>query len=55
MCRGGACGQCETAVSSCDGTLEHNDIYLSDEEKASGKKVMICVSRFKGQQLVLQL
>ncbi len=55
MCRGGACGQCETEVSSCDGVLEHNDIYLSDEEKASGKKVMICVSRFKGQQLVLQL
>ncbi|WP_442953859.1 PDR/VanB family oxidoreductase [Pararhizobium sp.] len=55
MCRGGACGQCETQVLSCDGTLEHNDIYLSEEEKASGQKIMICVSRFKGQQLVLQL
>lgn len=55
MCRGGACGQCETAVVSCDGVLQHNDIYLSDEEKAGGKKLMICVSRFKGQQLVLQL
>ena len=50
MCRGGACGQCETAVLSCDGALEHNDIYLSDEEKAAGGKIMICVSRFKGQQ-----
>jgi ferredoxin-NADP reductase len=55
MCRGGACGQCETAVLSDDGELEHNDIYLSDEEKAEGRKIMICVSRFKGQQLVLQL
>jgi len=55
MCRGGACGQCETSVTSCDGALEHNDIYLSDEDKAEGKKIMICVSRFKGQQLDLQL
>lgn len=55
MCRGGACGQCETLVISGDGELEHNDIYLSDAEKAEGKKIMICVSRFKGQQLVLQL
>jgi ferredoxin-NADP reductase len=55
MCRGGACGQCETAVLSDDGELEHNDIYLSDEEKAAGRKIMICVSRFKGQELVLQL
>ena len=48
LCRGGACGQCETAVVSCDGALEHNDHYLSDEEKASGRKIMICVSRFEG-------
>jgi len=55
MCRGGACGQCETAVLSSDGKIEHNDIYLSDEEKAEGRKIMVCVSRFKGQQLDLQL
>jgi dimethylamine monooxygenase subunit B len=55
MCRGGACGQCETAVLSCDGEIQHNDIYLSDEEKAERRKIMVCVSRFKGQQLVLQL
>ena len=55
MCRGGACGQCETAVLSCDGDIEHNDIYLSEDEKAEGRKIMICVSRFKGQQLDLQL
>ncbi len=55
MCRGGACGQCETAVTGCDGTLEHHDIYLSEEEKASGSKIMICVSRFKGNSLSLDL
>nr|WP_299500525.1 PDR/VanB family oxidoreductase [uncultured Rhizobium sp.] len=55
MCRGGACGQCETAVVRSDGTLEHNDIYLTDEEKASGSKIMVCVSRFKGKTLALDL
>ena len=55
LCRGGACGQCETAVLRLDGALEHNDHYLTDAEKASGRKVMICVSRFQGRELVLDL
>ena len=55
LCRGGACGQCETGVISCDGTLEHNDHYLEPEDKASGGKIMICVSRLKGQEIVLDL
>lgn len=54
MCRGGACGECETAVVSFDGTLLHNDHYLSPEERASGTKIMPCVSRFEGTSLVLQ-
>jgi ferredoxin-NADP reductase len=55
LCRGGACGQCETRVISADGELLHNDHYLSDEEKASGAKIMTCVSRLKGRELVLDL
>lgn len=55
LCRGGACGQCETGVISCDGTLEHNDHYLEPEDKASGRKIMICVSRLKGREIVLDL
>jgi ferredoxin-NADP reductase len=55
LCRGGACGQCETSVVSCDGELDHKDHYLTDEEKASGKKIMICMSRLKGRELVLDL
>jgi ferredoxin len=35
LCRGGVCGQCETAVVRCDGMIEHNDHYLSLEEKAA--------------------
>ncbi|WP_454854862.1 PDR/VanB family oxidoreductase [Rhizobium binxianense] len=55
LCRGGACGQCETVVAACEGKLLHNDVYLTDEEKAAGRKVMICVSRFEGNRLSLDL
>jgi ferredoxin-NADP reductase len=53
LCRGGACGQCETDVVRCDGTIEHNDHWLTAEQKASGEKIMPCVSRFRGTTLVL--
>lgn len=55
LCRGGACGHCETAVVSCDGTLSHNDAFLTADERASGGKIMICVSRIAGRELVLDL
>ena len=55
LCRGGACGQCETAVVSCDGELEHNDHFLEPEDKASGRKIMICVSRNEGNSVTLDL
>jgi dimethylamine monooxygenase subunit B len=55
MCRGGACGMCETGVVSCKGTINHNDIYLEPDDKASGKKIMICVSRIKGDSITLDL
>lgn len=55
LCRGGACGQCVTTVVAADGELLHHDHYLSDDEKASGAKIMTCVSRLKGRELVLDL
>jgi len=55
MCRGGACGRCETGVQACDGHIEHHDHWLSDDEHASQTKIMPCVSRFKGETLVLDL
>ena len=55
LCRGGACGQCETGVAACEGRLVHNDVYLTDEEKAAGRKLMICVSRIDGNRLSLNL
>jgi ferredoxin-NADP reductase len=55
LCRGGVCGFCRTDVVSCDGELVHNDHFLSDEEKASGKVIMPCVSRARCRKLVLNL
>ena len=52
-CRGGACGFCKTDV--VEGDIEHRDFYLSDEEKAAGNCIMPCISRCKGDTLVLDL
>jgi dimethylamine monooxygenase subunit B len=55
LCRGGACGQCETGVVSCEGFIEHNDHFLSETEKAQGKKIMICMSRIQSGAITLDL
>ncbi len=53
LCRGGACGQCETQVLRCDGQILHRDHWLTPEDQAAGQKIMPCVSRFEGTTLVL--
>ena len=53
LCRGGACGQCETSVIGYDGKFLHYDHWLDEDEHKSGKKIMPCVSRFEGKTLVL--
>jgi ferredoxin-NADP reductase len=53
LCRGGACGQCETDVLEHDGVFLHKDHWLTDEQRASCGKIMPCVSRFEGRTLVL--
>lgn len=53
LCRGGACGQCETNIISCDGKILHNDHWLDADQIASKTKIMPCVSRFEGKSLVL--
>jgi ferredoxin-NADP reductase len=52
-CLEGVCGTCETPV--VEGTPDHRDSLLSEEEKAAGDYMMICVSRSKSPQLVLDL
>jgi len=55
LCRGGVCGFCRTEVTHLEGELLHNDHFLSEEEKASGKLIMPCVSRARCQRLELDL
>ncbi|MFE9169070.1 PDR/VanB family oxidoreductase [Streptomyces kebangsaanensis] len=52
-CTEGTCGTCETDV--LEGTPDHRDSVLSDEERESGETMMICVSRCRGRRLVLDL
>ena len=53
LCRGGACGECQTEVLELDGEIFHTDDWLSDEDKATNKKIMPCVSRAKCSRLVI--
>lgn len=55
LCRGGACGECLCEVLGADGEIDHRDHFLSSEERRAGEKIMICMSRLKGRELVLDL
>ena len=50
-CEQGVCGTCLTGV--LEGSPDHRDVYLTDEEKAVGDRMTPCVSRCKGPVLVL--
>jgi tetrachlorobenzoquinone reductase len=52
-CLDGICGTCETAVLA--GEPDHRDSILSDDEQQAGDTMMICVSRCRGERLVLDL
>jgi vanillate O-demethylase ferredoxin subunit len=52
-CQRGECGVC--AVPVIEGEIDHRDYVLSESEKREGKLIQVCVSRCKGQRLVLDL
>ncbi|WP_392960585.1 PDR/VanB family oxidoreductase [Streptomyces sp. LN245] len=52
-CTEGTCGTCETEV--LEGTPDHRDSVLTDEEREAGGTMLICVSRCLGGRLVLDL
>ncbi|WP_440997243.1 PDR/VanB family oxidoreductase [Arhodomonas sp. SL1] len=52
-CERGECGVCSTEV--IEGEVDHRDYYLSDDEKASNSVMQICISRARGDRLVLDL
>ncbi|WP_369264072.1 2Fe-2S iron-sulfur cluster-binding protein [Streptomyces sp. R35] len=52
-CTEGTCGTCETDV--LEGTPDHRDSVLTEEEREAGETMLICVSRCLGKRLVLDL
>ncbi|MFJ8806783.1 PDR/VanB family oxidoreductase [Streptomyces sp. NPDC102490] len=52
-CAEGTCGTCETEV--VEGEPDHRDSVLTEEERAAGETMLICVSRCRGRRLVLDL
>ena len=52
-CQEGICGTCETGVLA--GEIDHRDSLLSEDERAAMDTMMICVSRCRGQRLVLDI
>ncbi len=52
-CTEGTCGTCETDV--LEGEPDHRDSLLTEEERACGETMLICVSRCRGRRLVLDL
>lgn len=52
-CAEGVCGTCETRV--LEGEIVHRDSLLTDEDKEEGIYMMPCVSRCKGDRLVLDI
>lgn len=52
-CEQGVCGTCLTAVT--EGTPDHRDMYLTDEEKAANDQFTPCCSRSLTGRLVLDL
>jgi vanillate O-demethylase ferredoxin subunit len=52
-CTEGVCGTCETRV--IEGVPDHRDLFLSREEQATNKTMMICCSGSKSGTLVLDL
>lgn len=52
-CEQGVCGTCLCTV--LDGTPDHRDVFLTDEEKADNDQILLCCSRAKSDTLVLDI
>lgn len=52
-CEQGVCGTCLTGV--LEGTPDHKDVFLTEDERRAGDKMALCVSRARSRGLVLDL
>lgn len=53
LCRQGVCGECVVPVRS--GAVEHRDLVLSDAERAAGDRMVSCVSRGSGTDVLIEV
>jgi hypothetical protein len=49
----GECGLCAVDILGLDGEVDHRDVFLSDEEKRSIRRICTCVSRVVGGGVVI--
>ncbi|MDP8919960.1 MAG: PDR/VanB family oxidoreductase [Pseudomonadota bacterium] len=52
-CRRGECGLCALYILDVSGTVDHRDVFFSDEEKAENRKLCTCVSRVAGGEITI--
>lgn len=55
MCRVGHCGRCCVGAHPGRGQLIHNDQTLTEDEHAANDCIIPCVSRYRGEDLTLDL
>jgi vanillate O-demethylase ferredoxin subunit len=47
-CKRGECGLCAVDVVEIEGEIDHRDVFFSDHQKESNRKICTCVSRARG-------
>jgi vanillate O-demethylase ferredoxin subunit len=52
-CRRGECGLCALPILASEGSVDHRDVFFSDEEKAANLKLCTCVSRVAGGSITV--
>ncbi len=52
-CLRGECGLCALNVLEAEAPLDHRDVFLSDAQKAEGRRICACVSRAAGGRITL--
>lgn len=52
-CRRGECGLCAVDIVSCDGDVDHRDVFFSGHQQAENRRMCACVSRVAGGQITI--
>lgn len=52
-CNRGECGLCSVSIIETEQSIDHRDVFFSEEEKAQNDKMCACVSRAVGGKVVI--